>query len=74
MFRELTDEQKQRLDLLIGRWLQLESGNLEFHATFIERPDEIWGLNQQPIWLDDVQVDPRGVEASSGQTESSDNK
>ncbi len=74
MFAELTDEQKQKLDSLIGSWLHLESGNLEFHATFIERPDEIWGLNQQPIWLDDVQVNPRGVDASSRPTESPENK
>jgi len=73
MLKELTDEQKQRLDLLTGRWLQLESGNLEFHATLIERPDEIWGLNQQPIWMDDVEVDPRGVDAPSDSPESRDN-
>lgn len=73
MFKELTIEQKQRLDLLVGRWLQLESGNLEFHATFIERPDEIRGLNQKPIWLKDVEVDPREVDAPADAPESRDN-
>jgi len=43
--------------------LKLESGNLEFHAIFIERPEEIWGLNQQPIWLTELEVDPEEVEA-----------
>ncbi len=61
LINELNGEQRKKFESLTGRWMRLERGNLEFHITFVERPAEIWGLNQQRIWMKDIEVDPRKV-------------
>lgn len=67
MFDKLTIDQRERLKMLIGSWLDLERGNLEFHAMFIDRPEEMWGLNQTPVWMKEIEVDPRALAPSSGE-------
>ena len=39
-------------------------------AVFIERPDEIWGLNRQPIWMPELEMDPDAVQATPETSES----
>ncbi len=59
LIKELTPDQKKQFNTLIGKPLELERGNIEFHLALVQRPDELHALNQKPIWMEDVEVDPQ---------------
>ncbi len=62
LLSELTPEQREQFDRLVGKPLELERGNLEFHWEFVKRPDEPWSSIDEPIWMDDVQVDGKKIQ------------
>jgi hypothetical protein len=57
LLKELSAEQKKKLDLLLGTRLNLEQGNIEFHLALTQKPADV-GIRNESIWMEDIQIDP----------------
>lgn len=58
---ELLPAQRKKYDQMVGKPLYLERGNIELHLAIARRSEEVSPSNQEPIWMEDIQVDPEAV-------------